>query len=559
MSDSDAKHDRSGSGHGTTASSGGVHASEEGFEIDLEEGGDEAVPLPSPRNPVSVDEIDAALGALEPMPSVVVKVPEREGPVPLPSPRPSVLPAKDEDIELALGALEPMPSVVVKVPEPDGPVPLPGPASGGGRSDDEIDLALGALEPEPSLLIQLGEPAVEEVAVATETAAVEDEDALGAEEPAPSLLIQLEEPVVSEVPVVASQDSDEMEIALGALEPEPSWVIQLEEPVVAEVPVGASEDSGEGEIALGALEPEPSLVIELEEPVAEAPVAAEQVPVADENALGAEAPAPSLVIQLEEPGDTELPGTAEDFSAGVEAGADPAVLLAAAASVVETEVSEITGESGESTHGLITSDAPETQEGDDMGAIADSQPAGVGEGGPYVPTQELLRSLVPGMVRAAAAILGPSDPDLDDVVQQSLIGFVQALPGFRGECGPTRFASRIVVRTACAAKRRRALQASRRVDDVDVDSLQDGLPSQHAELAAERRRVALRELLADIPEEQAETLSLRVVFGFSLEEVAETTGVPVNTVRSRVRLAKEALRNRIDRAPALRELLEVES
>jgi RNA polymerase sigma-70 factor (ECF subfamily) len=32
-------------------------------------------------------------------------------------------------------------------------------------------------------------------------------------------------------------------------------------------------------------------------------------------------------------------------------------------------------------------------------------------------------------------------------------------------------------------------------------------------------------------------------------------GVPLNTVRSRVRLAKEALRRRIDADPALREIL----
>jgi RNA polymerase sigma-70 factor (ECF subfamily) len=41
------------------------------------------------------------------------------------------------------------------------------------------------------------------------------------------------------------------------------------------------------------------------------------------------------------------------------------------------------------------------------------------------------------------------------------------------------------------------------------------------------------------------------VLGWSLEEVASATGVPVNTVRSRVRLAKEALRRRIEALPHL--------
>ena len=64
----------------------------------------------------------------------------------------------------------------------------------------------------------------------------------------------------------------------------------------------------------------------------------------------------------------------------------------------------------------------------------------------------------------------------------------------------------------------------------------------------------LRELLEDLPEEQAEALTLRVVMGWSLEEVARASGAPVNTVRSRVRLAKEALRARIEARPALAEL-----
>jgi RNA polymerase sigma-70 factor (ECF subfamily) len=74
-------------------------------------------------------------------------------------------------------------------------------------------------------------------------------------------------------------------------------------------------------------------------------------------------------------------------------------------------------------------------------------------------------------------------------------------------------------------------------------------PSESA--AAARRREAMRSLLDQLPLEQAETLTLRVVLGMSLGEVAEATGAPVNTVRSRVRLAREALRKRIEGDPAI--------
>jgi RNA polymerase sigma-70 factor (ECF subfamily) len=44
--------------------------------------------------------------------------------------------------------------------------------------------------------------------------------------------------------------------------------------------------------------------------------------------------------------------------------------------------------------------------------------------------------------------------------------------------------------------------------------------------------------------------------GWSLAELAEATGAPLNTVRSRLRLGKEALRRRIQGDPVLAEELE---
>lgn len=119
------------------------------------------------------------------------------------------------------------------------------------------------------------------------------------------------------------------------------------------------------------------------------------------------------------------------------------------------------------------------------------------------------------------------------------------------------FASRIVARTALAFRRRAAIRNERQDGAIEPDTF--GVdPSQHDVVEAERRRILVRDLIATLPEEQAETLALRVVLGFSLEEVAEATHVPLNTVRSRVRLAKTALKRRIEADPMLVAALEVE-
>ena len=74
-------------------------------------------------------------------------------------------------------------------------------------------------------------------------------------------------------------------------------------------------------------------------------------------------------------------------------------------------------------------------------------------------------------------------------------------------------------------------------DELDADPR--GTTSPEEEACAAHRRETLRALVGGLPELQAETFALRVALGYSLQEVAETTGVPLNTVRSRLRLAKE--------------------
>lgn len=168
-------------------------------------------------------------------------------------------------------------------------------------------------------------------------------------------------------------------------------------------------------------------------------------------------------------------------------------------------------------------------------------------------TAALVKRVAPRVIAVVRALLGAQSADVEDVVQQSLIAFVQALPAFRGECDPIGYASRIAARTAVTARRRRRAQPEAVASGLDEEPSGDATPDEIA--ASGRRAEMLRQLLETLPEEQAECLALRVVLGWTLEEVAAATRVPVNTVRSRVRLAKEAMRRRIEANPILRDEL----
>jgi RNA polymerase sigma factor (sigma-70 family) len=174
--------------------------------------------------------------------------------------------------------------------------------------------------------------------------------------------------------------------------------------------------------------------------------------------------------------------------------------------------------------------------------------------GDLAATQEFLAYVWPTLTRVAAGVLGARHADLDDAVQQSMIALVRALPAFRGECHPAGYASRITLRVALRVRRNVKRDTNRREAFGQLDPSDEAAAAPSDDALGSRRRELLRELLEDLPEEQAEALTLRVVMGWSLEEVASASGAPVNTVRSRVRLAKEALRARIEAQPALAEL-----
>ena len=122
-----------------------------------------------------------------------------------------------------------------------------------------------------------------------------------------------------------------------------------------------------------------------------------------------------------------------------------------------------------------------------------------------------------------------------------------ALPRFRGECSTLHFVCRIGVQTAMNARRRGRTRARHLevTDDGELAELARDDFSPADSLAVARRRRALRRLLSELPEPQAEVLALHTMLGYTIEETAQVTGAPVNTVRSRLRNALAALRQAV--------------
>jgi RNA polymerase sigma-70 factor (ECF subfamily) len=162
----------------------------------------------------------------------------------------------------------------------------------------------------------------------------------------------------------------------------------------------------------------------------------------------------------------------------------------------------------------------------------------------------LLLAVAPQVARAVRRVLGRSHPEVEDVAQQALAALVERLPLFRGESSVAHFAERIAVYRALTARRnagvRRRFAAELMPPDI-VSVATDDAVSPFAGAVGQARRALLLEALDALPPAQAEALVLHFLFDHTVAEIAAMIGAPDETVRSRLRLGKQALRAKIER------------
>lgn len=163
----------------------------------------------------------------------------------------------------------------------------------------------------------------------------------------------------------------------------------------------------------------------------------------------------------------------------------------------------------------------------------------------HVARDALARRLGPRVRRLAASLLR-SAHDAEDATQLALLEIMRSAPGFRGESTLESWADRIAVRTAIRVARARRLAAVRSESAVEPDDL----PCPRAESEAPAGEELPRSILAylhELPEARRTVLVLRHAMGYSVQEIAEYTGVSVNTVKDRLLSARDEVRRMVRR------------
>ncbi len=147
----------------------------------------------------------------------------------------------------------------------------------------------------------------------------------------------------------------------------------------------------------------------------------------------------------------------------------------------------------------------------------------------------LLVELIP-RVRNLVRYLVRNDTETDDISQEALIVVLRDLGAYRGEGTFNSWVDRVVARVTI---RRLRSDRSRTVVELRRQPPEIGRASSSEEFLL--RRTAVR-LLDRLPSEQRHALVLHHVLEMTVSEIAKELDAPVETVRSRLRLAKSRLR-----------------
>jgi RNA polymerase sigma-70 factor (ECF subfamily) len=145
------------------------------------------------------------------------------------------------------------------------------------------------------------------------------------------------------------------------------------------------------------------------------------------------------------------------------------------------------------------------------------------------------------------------DPaEAEDVAQDAFIKAYRAIPQFRGESAFYTWLYRIAVNTAknhLVARRRRPSGSAQYENDDgetfdETDNLSD-INTPEAAFASREIADTVNRAIEALPEELRTAIVLREIEGLSYEEIAQSMGCPIGTVRSRIFRAREAIASRL--------------
>ena len=143
-----------------------------------------------------------------------------------------------------------------------------------------------------------------------------------------------------------------------------------------------------------------------------------------------------------------------------------------------------------------------------------------------------------------------SPEDASDITQETFLKAWRSLSSFRGDCALSTWLCRIAINCACdharAAKRHYSVSLSAPEEDgggeFDIP-VTDTAALPEEEITRREEISAVRDAIAALPDEQRMIVTMRDITGLSYAEIADSLGLEMGTVKSRINRARNAVKN----------------
>ena len=134
----------------------------------------------------------------------------------------------------------------------------------------------------------------------------------------------------------------------------------------------------------------------------------------------------------------------------------------------------------------------------------------------------------------------------EDVVQEAFLSIWRSGARYERARGSVRtWVLGIVHHRAIDQLRRTAVHAKRRASDEGIEERVEAPERTETEVARREEADTIRSAMDNLPAEQSHVIELAYFGGFTHTEIAEMLETPVGTVKGRMRLGLEKLRNHL--------------
>lgn len=158
--------------------------------------------------------------------------------------------------------------------------------------------------------------------------------------------------------------------------------------------------------------------------------------------------------------------------------------------------------------------------------------------------EQVYHDYAPRVYRMARRMLS-SPSDAEDVTQDVLLKVLRMLPSFRGEAAFPTWLHRITVNTALSHRRKRAVRNEHRAEgppDVVLANEPQDLPGPEDQLVQQETRRLIEAAIAALPPRYRTVFIRADLEGAANADVAESLGLSLAAMKSRLHRARQMLR-----------------